>query len=238
MIRVADRIWIYGGSSAIASNSQLLEVWEPTEFMLDMPNGKFDSNNRFRFAEGTPLPQFSLMRPSLQVAPMQLGSASTNVIVGIGWIGPRCNTFNDEPDFDLTYATLCDSPARTPNSFSIIADAPRLTPQAIGFVDEHAFGAAATLMNNQIFITGGFLSSALDVSGLAESLSGPLEDERPQLGSPISLTRRRAFHAATALPNDGILLLGGVTISNDPERLIQLADEAEVIYPERSATPR
>ena len=229
-VGVADgSVWIVGGANA-TSNADLAEVWMPDS---DRPSGVTESATRLGLFPGSNAapperPGLSLTRP--QIAALNSG----RTLMVNGWYGPLCpaGVAMDEPIFpDGAVATrACDRASGAFRNFSVQVDDGETVLWQAPSSRFQSFAAMAVLSDGSIAITGGIQDERFNTSNdLTVYDSRPADDGRPVAvlaDDDFSLGAPRAFHAAAALRGRGVLVYGGLTISDRTPRIPTIAAEA------------
>jgi hypothetical protein len=221
------RVWIFGGAAPATSNVDLAEYWEPSP---SEPNGSIVIGTMTAFPNEMGMsgdrPERALARPAV------LPVAGTHALV-VGWLGPRCTAGMSAPTFDLTATGICD--AAEARSFLVDADTGSTIQQDT--TELHAFGATTVLGSGRAVFSGGFESGALEANDRLEIVGPDVNGGTARRSETAGLVTARALHATGALPLDGVLTLGGLTIASDLGA-IAIVGTAEVIYTDPVPFPR
>jgi hypothetical protein len=222
------RVWIFGGAATARSNDDLAEYWEPSTsepngsvvlgtMMTSFPNETGMSGDR---------PERALARPAV------LPIAGTHALV-VGWLGPRCALGMAAPTFDLTATGACGEAEG--RSFIVDADTGSTVQQDT--TELHAYGAASVLGSGRAVFSGGFESGGLAANDRLEIVGPDVNGGTARRSETAALVAPRALHATAALPLDGVLTLGGLTVESDLSA-IAIVGSAEVIYTDPVPFPR
>lgn len=201
-------VWIVGGNDA-ATDGDLAEVWAAG---TTDPSGASASASVAPYMfplqmTGTAAshPDWSLTQPLL--APIADGTH----VLAVGWYGPLCGVGDATPVFAgaVDPAERCGF-ART-RSFTIDVE----TGLAVATMtnNPHAFGASAVLEDGRVLFSGGVSTLQFMAVNTIDVFTGRLDamGAAAQSPAPLLLDAGRALHSATALPDGGMLIVGGLS---------------------------
>jgi hypothetical protein len=215
------RVWIVGGVRAPTNNEQLADVWSPPTAGEGIGTATPASMATAfpRRDVGTPVdaPEHALWRPELAT----VGGGA--YLLAVGWLGPRCADGSTTPTFGG--AIVC-APGEPPRGFTVTLSTGQTQPTPA--FAPRALGASAVLDDGSFVVGGGWGSLVgAGTSGL-ERFTGDVTAGRAVRPAGSLAVRERLFPAMAAIPDRGVLTVGGLVVATGASGAALSSPVAEV----------